>query len=139
MGPSGDSVVRCNRKHLFVLDHKNEEPRSSSASLGFGESTSNNLINPVRRAFQFKGLFVLVLNWIMQPALLVTLTLVTARTFYLLTLRGVMEIGRSRARLRVRFSRGNQTTLRQRNRGLKRRRLHLLSWKTRLIEKNQLR
>ena len=51
----GDSVVRCNRKHLFVLDHQNEEPRSSSAFLGFGESTSYNLINPVRRAFQFKS------------------------------------------------------------------------------------
>ena len=51
----GDSVVRCNRKRLLVLDHQNEEPRNSSASLGFGESTSYNLINPVRRAFQFKS------------------------------------------------------------------------------------
>ena len=48
-------MVRCNRKHLFVLDHENEEPRSSSAFLGFGESTSYNLIIPVRRAFQFKS------------------------------------------------------------------------------------
>ena len=35
-----DSVVRRNRKHLFVLDYQNEEPRSSSVSLGFGESIS---------------------------------------------------------------------------------------------------
>ena len=42
-------------KHLFVLDHQNEEPSTSSASLGFGESTLYNLINPVRRAFKFKS------------------------------------------------------------------------------------
>ena len=51
----GDSVVRRNQKHLFVLDHQNEEPRNSSAFLGFGESISYNLINPVRRAFKFKS------------------------------------------------------------------------------------
>ena len=48
-------MVRCNRKHLFVVDHKNEESRSFSASLGFGESTSYNLFNPVRHAFKFKS------------------------------------------------------------------------------------
>ena len=49
----GDSVVKRNRKHLFVLDQQNEEPRSSSASLRFGESTSYNLFfSPVR---QFKS------------------------------------------------------------------------------------
>ena len=51
----GDSVVRRNQKHLFVLDHQNEEPRNSSAFLGFGESISYNLINHVRRAFKFKS------------------------------------------------------------------------------------
>ena len=50
----GDSVVRRNRKHLFVLNHQNKKPRSSYASLGFGESTSYALINPVHRAFNFK-------------------------------------------------------------------------------------
>ena len=48
-------MVKRNRKHSFTLDHQNEEPRSSSASLGFGESTSYHLINPVRRAFNFKS------------------------------------------------------------------------------------
>ena len=47
-------MVRCNQNHLLVLDHPNEEPRSSSASLRFGESTLYNLINPVRCAFNFK-------------------------------------------------------------------------------------
>ena len=89
--------------------------------------------------FNSSRLFILVLNWIKQPALVVTPTLVTAMTFHLLILREVMEIGRSRARLRVRRSRGSQTTLRQRSPGWKRRRLHLLSWKTRLTGKNQLR
>ena len=47
-------MIKCNQKHLFVLDHhRNEEPRSSSASLGFGEITLYNPINPVRRAFNF--------------------------------------------------------------------------------------
>ena len=135
----GDSVVKRNRKHLFVLDQQNEEPRSSSASLRFGESTSYNPINPVRVLLNSSRLLIPVLNWIMQPALLVTSTLVTAMKFHLLTLRGVMEMVRSRAWLRVRFSRGSQTTLRQGSPDWKRWRLHLLSWKTRLIEKNQLR
>ena len=131
-------MVRQNRKHLFVLDHQNEKPKSSSAFLGFGERTSYNLINHVRRAFNCSRLLIPILNWFMQPSLLVTPTLVTAMKFHLLTLRGVMEMVRSRAWLRVRFSRG-QTTLRQGSPDWKRWRLHLLSWKTRLIEKNQLR
>ena len=50
-------MVRQNRKHLFVLDHQNEKPKSSSAFLGFGERTSYNLINHVRRAFKLQSPF----------------------------------------------------------------------------------
>ena len=94
-----DSVVRCNRKHLFVLDHPNEEPRSSSASLRFGESTSYNLINHVRRAFQFKSPVHSSTELDYTTCSASPPTFVTAMTFHFLTLRG------------------NQTTLRQRSPG----------------------
>ena len=136
-------MVRRNRKHLFVLDHQNEEPRSSSVSLGFGESTLYNLINPVRRAFKFKS----PVDSSTELDYATDYATCSASHSHISDSKdisssnpeGVMEMGRSRARLRVRFSRGSQTTLRQRSLGWKRRRLHLLSWKTRLIEKNQLR
>ena len=42
-------------KNIFILDHhQNEEPISSSASLGFGKSICYGLINLVHRAFNSK-------------------------------------------------------------------------------------
>ena len=116
----GDSVVSRNRKHLFVLDHQNEKPRSSSASLGFGRSTSYNLINPVHCAFNFKSPVDLSTELDhANTALLVTPTLVTAMPFRFLTLRWVVEMVRSRTRLRVGLSLGSQTTLCKKSPGWK--------------------
>ena len=132
-------MVRCNRKHLFVLDHQNEEPRSSSAFLGFGESTSYNLINPVRRAFKFKSPVDSSTELDYATCSASHSHISDSKDISSSNPEGGDGTGEMGARLRVRFSQGSQTTLRQRSLGWKRRRLHLLSWKTSLIEKNQLR
>ena len=132
----GDSVVRRNRKHLFVLNHQNKKPRSSYASLGFGESTSYALINPVHRAFNFK----------LPVDSSTELDHATCSASYSHTSDShdisssnpeeVDEKVKSRAWVRVKFSLGSQTTVRQRSPGWKGWRLHLPSWKTSLKKKN---
>ena len=120
-------MVRQNRKHLFVLDHQNEKPKSSSAFLGFGESTSYDLINPVRRVFKFKSLVdsSTELHHATCPASHSYIS--DNNDISSSNPEWVMEMVSSKARLRVSFSRGSQMTLCQRSPDWMRRRLHVLS------------